>query len=249
MKFFPHCGRYTHHRNFTLRALDLRERYDFSFYDSLIVAAALEAGCTRLYSEDMQHGQQIRHLTIYNPFVDESQSAPLQLERHTRRINNPQHRLLAELPLVPLCSPRQAAAPRPNSALPESAPSSTAPRTIPPSESRHCPSRIEHRQPIRKARCNRIRQKRPVTPHHSPPSASPIFHPKKSRYSSYRSLPSGQGISAGDGAHAANAKHSNHQNSRHPQALHRATSPINPFTMRMHHPRYPAVVNIDTQQG
>ncbi len=57
-----------------LRALDLRERYDFSFYDSLIVAAALEAGCTRLYSEDMQHGQQIHQLTIYNPFADESQS-------------------------------------------------------------------------------------------------------------------------------------------------------------------------------
>ena len=60
-----------------LSALDLRERYGFSFYDSLIVAAALEAGCTRLYSEDMQHGQQIHQLTIYNPFVDESQSAPL----------------------------------------------------------------------------------------------------------------------------------------------------------------------------
>ena len=57
-----------------LSALDLRERYGFSFYDSLIVAAALEAGCTRLYSEDMQHGQQIHQLTIYNPFADESQS-------------------------------------------------------------------------------------------------------------------------------------------------------------------------------
>ena len=56
------------------RALDLRERYGFSFYDSLIVAAALEAGCTRLYSEDMQHGQQIQYLTIHNPFADESQS-------------------------------------------------------------------------------------------------------------------------------------------------------------------------------
>ena len=56
-----------------LSALDLRERYGFSFYDSLIVAAALEAGCTRLYSEDMQHGQQINRLTIYNPFADEPQ--------------------------------------------------------------------------------------------------------------------------------------------------------------------------------
>ena len=52
-----------------LRALELRERYGFSFYDSLIVAAALEAGCTRLYTEDMQHGQQIHGLTIENPFI------------------------------------------------------------------------------------------------------------------------------------------------------------------------------------
>lgn len=52
-----------------LRALELRERYGFSFYDSLIIAAALEAGCTRLYTEDMQHGQQIQGLTIQNPFL------------------------------------------------------------------------------------------------------------------------------------------------------------------------------------
>ena len=51
------------------RALDLQERYKFSFYDSLIVAAALEAGCTRLLSEDLQHGQRIEGLTIKNPFL------------------------------------------------------------------------------------------------------------------------------------------------------------------------------------
>ena len=45
-------------------------RFGFSFYDSLIVAAALEAGCTRLYSEDLQHGQRIQNLTIENPFRD-----------------------------------------------------------------------------------------------------------------------------------------------------------------------------------
>jgi len=32
------------------------------------VAAALEAGCTRLYTEDLQHGQQVEQLTIQNPF-------------------------------------------------------------------------------------------------------------------------------------------------------------------------------------
>lgn len=49
-------------------ALDVHERWRFSFYDSLIVAAALAAGCDRLYSEDLQHGQKIRELTIEEPF-------------------------------------------------------------------------------------------------------------------------------------------------------------------------------------
>lgn len=51
------------------RALQNRTQYSLSFYDSLIVAAAQEAGCKRLYSEDMQHGQLIGKLRIVNPFV------------------------------------------------------------------------------------------------------------------------------------------------------------------------------------
>lgn len=51
------------------RALALVERYRFSFYDALLIAAALYAGCSRLYSEDLQHGQLIdRQLRIVNPF-------------------------------------------------------------------------------------------------------------------------------------------------------------------------------------
>jgi len=50
-------------------ALDIAEKYGFSFYDSLIVAAALESKCTTLYSEDMQHNQHIENLTIKNPFI------------------------------------------------------------------------------------------------------------------------------------------------------------------------------------
>ncbi len=50
------------------RGLDLKMRYGYSFYDSLIVAAAIESGCKTLYSEDLQHGQQIGDLTIRNPF-------------------------------------------------------------------------------------------------------------------------------------------------------------------------------------
>ena len=49
----------------------LQTRYGFSFYDSLIVSAAIEAGCSQLYSEDLQHGQQIQRLTILNPFMSQ----------------------------------------------------------------------------------------------------------------------------------------------------------------------------------
>ncbi len=52
------------------QACQIANRYGFSFYDSLIVAAALEAGCQVLYSEDLQHGQVIEKvLTVRNPFV------------------------------------------------------------------------------------------------------------------------------------------------------------------------------------
>ena len=50
------------------RALDVRGRWRFGFYDSLIVAAALMAGCRTLLSEDMQHGQKVEQLTIIDPF-------------------------------------------------------------------------------------------------------------------------------------------------------------------------------------
>lgn len=51
------------------RALAIRQAHSFSFYDSLIISAALEAQCTTLYSEDMQHGQLVGSLKIINPFL------------------------------------------------------------------------------------------------------------------------------------------------------------------------------------
>lgn len=50
------------------RALQLAEKYGYSIYDSLVIAAALDAGATTLYSEDMQHGQEIEGLAIRDPF-------------------------------------------------------------------------------------------------------------------------------------------------------------------------------------
>jgi predicted nucleic acid-binding protein len=50
-------------------AVDISARFGYRIYDSLILAAAQQAGCTTVYSEDMQHGQAIGSLTIVNPFL------------------------------------------------------------------------------------------------------------------------------------------------------------------------------------
>jgi predicted nucleic acid-binding protein len=52
------------------QALDLAGKYRYSYYDSLILSAALAAGCTTLITEDMQDGQIIDgKLAIRNPFL------------------------------------------------------------------------------------------------------------------------------------------------------------------------------------
>jgi predicted nucleic acid-binding protein len=51
------------------RARDIAERHRLSFYDGVIVASALLAGCKTVYSEDMHHGLKVdRALTVRNPF-------------------------------------------------------------------------------------------------------------------------------------------------------------------------------------
>lgn len=51
------------------KGLAVAEKYGFSLYDSMIVSAALLAGCKLLLTEDMQHGQKIAPaLKIQNPF-------------------------------------------------------------------------------------------------------------------------------------------------------------------------------------
>jgi len=51
------------------------KRYRFSWWDSLIVASALETQCDALYTEDLQHGQVIENtLQIINPFLEEYRS-------------------------------------------------------------------------------------------------------------------------------------------------------------------------------
>ena len=53
-----------------LRALRLAQQHQLSHWDSLIVQAAIDAGCAVLYSEDMQAGRRCGDLEIVNPFAD-----------------------------------------------------------------------------------------------------------------------------------------------------------------------------------
>lgn len=51
-------------------ALELRKRFGFSFWDCQIAAAALQAGCATLLTEDLQHGQALeKRLRVVNPLL------------------------------------------------------------------------------------------------------------------------------------------------------------------------------------
>ena len=51
-------------------ALKIADKHVYNIYDALVIAAALEAGCATLYSEDLHSGQMISgQLTIRNPFL------------------------------------------------------------------------------------------------------------------------------------------------------------------------------------
>jgi predicted nucleic acid-binding protein len=51
-----------------VRGLEIRTRYGYSFYDSLILSAAMAGGCSVVYSEDLQHGQIVETVRIVDPF-------------------------------------------------------------------------------------------------------------------------------------------------------------------------------------
>ncbi len=52
------------------QALEISDQWRFPFYDALVIAAALQADCSLVYSEDMQDSQTIKGLTIRNPFQE-----------------------------------------------------------------------------------------------------------------------------------------------------------------------------------
>jgi predicted nucleic acid-binding protein len=66
----PHCV--VHSSPVLYRqALLLHRQIQYRYYDSLVVASAIHAGASRLYSENLQHGRTIAGLEIINPFVDD----------------------------------------------------------------------------------------------------------------------------------------------------------------------------------
>jgi predicted nucleic acid-binding protein len=50
-------------------ALQIKNRYKLSYWDSAIIAAAVELGCQAVYSEDLNHGQSYAGVRVINPFV------------------------------------------------------------------------------------------------------------------------------------------------------------------------------------
>jgi predicted nucleic acid-binding protein len=52
-----------------VEALHLRDKSGLSWYDSLIVSAAIQARCNLLFTEDLQHGQRFGTLQVTNPFL------------------------------------------------------------------------------------------------------------------------------------------------------------------------------------
>jgi len=67
---FKICTIHNFSKELIMTASSLRERHNFSFWDSLIVASAINSGCNTLATEDMQNGQKIEEMIIENIFTN-----------------------------------------------------------------------------------------------------------------------------------------------------------------------------------
>jgi predicted nucleic acid-binding protein len=57
-------------KNIVMDSYSIKNKYRYSYWDSLIISSALQSNCTVLYSEDLQHNQKIeKQLSIINPFT------------------------------------------------------------------------------------------------------------------------------------------------------------------------------------
>jgi predicted nucleic acid-binding protein len=67
-ELLTHCKVMPVDSNTVRQAMIISQRYNYSHWDCLIIATALQSGCSILYSEDMQNEQLIGNLKIINPF-------------------------------------------------------------------------------------------------------------------------------------------------------------------------------------
>ena len=58
-----------------VQAAELQQRAQLSFWDAMVVQAAIQAGCDRLYSEDLKAGQRFDSVTVINPFKSKRPSS------------------------------------------------------------------------------------------------------------------------------------------------------------------------------
>jgi predicted nucleic acid-binding protein len=58
-------------KKITLKTLEVKDRYLFAFWDSMIVATAMVNQCDYLLTEDLSHSQKVDQVTIINPFREE----------------------------------------------------------------------------------------------------------------------------------------------------------------------------------
>jgi predicted nucleic acid-binding protein len=68
-----------------LNGVALAQRHQLSFWDGLIVQAALDAGCTTLLTENLQHGQRFGTLQVINPFLPSAHEPAAPAYRAARR--------------------------------------------------------------------------------------------------------------------------------------------------------------------
>jgi predicted nucleic acid-binding protein len=70
MSWLPFCNVGTYNKDIYTKAEFLIKKYQFQLFHSIVVASALEAGCSTLFSEDMHHNLLVeKELRITNPFV------------------------------------------------------------------------------------------------------------------------------------------------------------------------------------
>jgi mRNA-degrading endonuclease toxin of MazEF toxin-antitoxin module len=68
-RFWARRDTVPHTPDLVLRGLTLHQAHSLSVWDALIVQAGIDAGCSLLFSEDLQHGRRFGELEIVNPFI------------------------------------------------------------------------------------------------------------------------------------------------------------------------------------